>query len=309
MKRSVFCGLLTIDLQFLLPSFPGVNSKSKAKEYGIYAGGPATNAAITSAFLGSNTSLITSIGKNNFTCMIEEELENHRVHFIDVDYSNDITPPFASIITSENNGDRTIFSYHPKNEHEKMDLPGYILENAGVLLIDGFYPGIAEKLCQIAKEKNIPVVLDGGSWKPYTSNLLPYVDIAICSENFLAPGTCSHKEMIELLKENGINKIAITRGGEPILACHENRSFEINPPKIKPVDTLGAGDVFHGAFIHFFSLGYDFSSSLVAASYIATLSCKSFGTRNWMKNCKFCGINISNNKNIQEYFQQVYNED
>ncbi|NET50891.1 MAG: sugar kinase, partial [Merismopedia sp. SIO2A8] len=47
-------------------------------------------------------------------------------------------------------------------------------------------------------------------------------------------------------------------------------------------DTLGAGDIFHGAFCHYI-LQQNFTESLVAAAEIASNSCKFFGTRRWME--------------------------
>jgi sugar/nucleoside kinase (ribokinase family) len=55
---------------------------------------------------------------------------------------------------------------------------------------------------------------------------------------------------------------------------------------IKPVDTLGAGDIFHGAFCHYI-LQNDFPVSLERAAEIASLSCTSLGTRAWIDQDKF----------------------
>ena len=287
-------------MQFMLPSYPSENSKSKATHYGIYPGGPSTNAAITSAFLGSNTTLLTSIGQNPFTKMIETELEKYNVHFIDIDYANEVAPPFASVITSANNGDRTVFSYHPEKEDEECFFPDYLLDHASSILIDGFYPDLALKLCMDAKKRDLPIILDGGSWKKTTMSLLPYVDIAICSEHFSPSGRLSPGKIIEKLKKEGVKKIAITRGGNPIIGYENDKIFEIRPMKIKPVDTLGAGDIFHGAFVHFFSQGNNFFQSLKAASHVAAFSCKSFGTREWMKNFSMKNELENNKINMKE---------
>ncbi len=52
-------------------------------------------------------------------------------------------------------------------------------------------------------------------------------------------------------------------------------------PQINPVDTLGAGDIFHGAFCYYI-LQRDFPSALAAASQVAARSCEFFGTRSWV---------------------------
>jgi sugar/nucleoside kinase (ribokinase family) len=282
MNKTIFCGLLTIDIQFKVEKYPKENTKNKAGQYAINVGGPATNAAIASSFLGDKSSLITSVGKNPFTKMIETELDEHGTHFIDIDYCNEVTPPFASVITSENSGDRTVFSYHPEHETIQNNIPDYVVEGANAVLIDGFFPETAMEICKSAIKNGVPIIFDGGSWKKQTPLLLPYIDIAICSADFSPTGQAKPHVVIDHLVKNGVRKVAITRGQKSIMAYEGGDVFEVKPPKIKAVDTLGAGDIFHGAFTHFYSLGYDFSSSLKVAAEVAAESCKSFGTRQWM---------------------------
>jgi sugar/nucleoside kinase (ribokinase family) len=75
--------------------------------------------------------------------------------------------------------------------------------------------------------------------------------------------------------------IAITRGGKPVLGGDRGRRFEIEVEKIAAADTLGAGDVLHGAFCHFFAQDQVFEPALRKASELATLSCQSLGIQAW----------------------------
>ncbi|MFN7658917.1 MAG: PfkB family carbohydrate kinase, partial [Dolichospermum sp.] len=52
-------------------------------------------------------------------------------------------------------------------------------------------------------------------------------------------------------------------------------------PTIQPVDTLGAGDIFHGAFCHYI-LENSFVQALELAANTAAKACQYFGTRNWL---------------------------
>jgi sugar/nucleoside kinase (ribokinase family) len=53
------------------------------------------------------------------------------------------------------------------------------------------------------------------------------------------------------------------------------------------VDTLGAGDVFHGAFCYYFAQTGDFAGSLQAASRVAAVSCRYFGAMRWANAVQF----------------------
>lgn len=89
---------------------------------------------------------------------------------------------------------------------------------------------------------------------------------------------------MEFLAAQGIRQVAITRGAAPIRFVDNGERGRIAVEKIRPIDTLGAGDVFHGAFCYYASLPrQDFRQALAAAAKMATFSCRYLGTRSWMK--------------------------
>ncbi|MFM7437200.1 MAG: PfkB family carbohydrate kinase, partial [Snowella sp.] len=83
------------------------------------------------------------------------------------------------------------------------------------------------------------------------------------------------------LQNFGIPHIAITNGSEPIEYYSEEKFGQLAVPVIQAVDTLGAGDIFHGAFCHYI-LRENFELSLSAAGQIASHACQYFGTRKWL---------------------------
>lgn len=284
-KKALFVGLNTVDMQFFVDGFPKANTKTKAHRNEVAAGGPATNAAIACAFLGADTTLVSPIGKHSLSRFLMEDIQNYKVRVIDPIEDIDSKPIFASIITDEINGERTIFSYHPENNHQKLieELNLSNLDSYSIALFDGFYPDLAIPLAKALKEKGITTVLDGGSWKQGLSELLPYIDIAICSNDFKVPETNSENALISKLIEMGVNKVAITKGEKPIVYSEGLEKNEIQATKIEVIDTLGAGDFFHGAFCYYYAIQPNFEAALIKASKIAALSCKYHGTRKWMK--------------------------
>jgi sugar/nucleoside kinase (ribokinase family) len=132
-----------------------------------------------------------------------------------------------------------------------------------------------------AKSKNIPVAIDGGSWKPDFDKVLPYVDYAICSDNFYPPDCSNQQDVFSYLQNMGIPYIAITQGDRPVRYLDRGQWGAIDIPAIAPIDTSGAGDVFHGSFCRYI-LDKSFTESLSLAAQIASHSCQFFGTRQWM---------------------------
>lgn len=161
-------------------------------------------------------------------------------------------------------------------------VPENILEGVDIVLIDGHQMPISEVIAQQAKSRHIPVVIDCGSWKTGLEKVLPYVDYAICSANFYPPDCQPVEKILKFLQDFTIPFIAITQGEKPIIYGSENQVKEILVPSIKAVDTLGAGDIFHGAFCHYI-LSENFPNALLKASEVAAYSCQFFGTRQWMK--------------------------
>jgi sugar/nucleoside kinase (ribokinase family) len=278
---GIFQGLLTIDLQFHVSDYPPENSKTKADRFDLFIGGPATNAAITFGALGGTPVLQTAIGQNEFSSLTQAELHRYNVQILD--YYKDIpsSPTFASIISSKTTGERTIFSYHPPRLDQAQQNENFEPYGSFVL-IDGFFIDQAIPLIQKCKAKDIPVILDGGSWKKNMDQLLSMVDIAICSENFMPPGVSSTSDVLDYLTGLGIEKSAITRGHKPIIYHDGEASRQLNVASVEPVDTLASGDIFHGAFCYYWAQDQDFENALSMAAKVATKSCMYYGPREWI---------------------------
>lgn len=268
--RGCFVGLCTVDLAYVVAEFPGPNQKVAATQQELTAGGPAANAAVTFSFLGGDAVLITALGRHTLAATARDDLEKHRVAVHDLALTPEAPPPLSSICVHAQTGDRSVVSANAAALSASVDQfnPG-ALGGMKILLVDGHHMPVCIAAARAARERGITVVLDGGSWKAGMSDLLALVDIAICSEDF-AP------------RPNGVRNVAITRGGKPILWSTPESSGEVPVRKIQPKDTLGAGDIFHGAFCWAYARGFDFTQALEIASNIATASCLYYGTRSWM---------------------------
>jgi sugar/nucleoside kinase (ribokinase family) len=283
-KRVLFVGLITVDIQYFVDEFPSPNQKIKTEPPHVNVGGPAANAAVTFSFLGGDSCFLTSIGKNSFSGFINDELTNLKIDVVDFSENECIEPVIASVITSSGNGDRSIISHFPHSVSCHFNIADHFNWNElDLVFIDGFYSEIALLVCKKAKEFNLMVVFDGGSWKSGTDEILQNVDFAICSEQFLPPCCNNYSEVIHYLNKKGINKIAVTRGEKSIQWFENNQFNSIDVPKIDTKDTLGAGDIFHGAFAWYLLEKDNFEQALIRASEVASYSTRFKGPREWMK--------------------------
>ncbi|BAY25547.1 PfkB protein [Calothrix sp. NIES-2100] len=280
---GLFVGLVTLDLIYLAESAPQNNQKIVATDYTVAAGGPATNAAVTFSYLGNRATLLGVVGSHPMTQLIRTDLATYQVAIADLHPSTTTAVPVSSIIVSESTGERAVVSINAvKTQASSSSLPPDILQNIDIVLIDGHQMAVGSKIAQMAKAKNIPIAIDGGSWKAGFEEILPFVDYAICSNNFYPPGCDTAAEVFAYLSAFHIPHIAITHGEQPIEYLSCGNWGVVDVPQISVVDTLGAGDIFHGAFCHYI-LQETFTDALAQAAKVAAKACQFFGTRRWME--------------------------
>jgi sugar/nucleoside kinase (ribokinase family) len=284
--RAAFIGLTTLDVISLVPELPQKNTKIVALDALQCTGGPATNAAITFAHLGGESHLLGALGKNPVASIVHQELGDWgiQVHdFADPEYC----PPISTILITTDDGSRTVVSINASKKQLPADaFRETLLDSIQLILLDGHHMDFALRAIQAAKYRGIPVVLDGGSWKSGTEKLLPLVDVVIASADFFPP-MVNPKDQQAILNylSSLVPKVAITNGKDHILYRTDSEEGHLQVPTVQIVDTLGAGDIFHGAFCYSYlkhSLN-SFAEHLVFGSKVAAESCRFFGPRKWMK--------------------------
>lgn len=281
--HGIFIGMSTIDVIYAVDQFPTPNSKVSAKRQDVFIGGPATNAAIAFHHLGGRSTLVTMLGCHPLTSLMREEFQQYSIAFIDLKPEFDDLPVVSSISVNPS-GQRNIVS---ANAHG-ISIPASrideaVLANASVLLVDGHYMPAAQAWAAAARTRGLQVVLDGGSWKNGTEQLLENVTTAICSADFAPPGCSTEDDVIHYLKSLNVQNIAITRGADPICLASGEETGVIPVPQIEMMDTMGAGDIFHGAYCYYSATGAPFEEALRQAAVVAAESCRYRGTREWMR--------------------------
>lgn len=283
--KGLFVGLATVDLTYSVDDVPRCNQKISVPGQHIAAGGPATTAAATFAFLGGRAALVTAVGSHPLGTIIRTDLERFDVALHDLARRRKEPPPVSSIMVVRDTGERTVVS---ANAAVFSPIPAEFnprwLSGVQILQVDGHYMPLCVAAARLAHRRGIPVVLDSGSWKEGMSGLLRFTDIAICSDDYRPPGCRDVEDVLEFFAARRIRQVAITRGGGPIRFVDHRESGTVAVEKIRPVDTLGAGDIFHGVFCYYAGQqGYNFRDALAAAARAATFSCRYPGTRLWME--------------------------
>jgi sugar/nucleoside kinase (ribokinase family) len=284
--KGLFVGLTTLDFLYLVEQVPRANEKIVAQQQSLSAGGPATNAAVTFAHFGHQAQILSSLGCHPLVPIIHSDLQTWGVEHRDLTPQNDQVPPVSSIMVTRSSGDRAVVSINATQATVASPRPGdleltSLLQGVDIILLDGHQIPLSQAIAVAAQHRQIPVVLDGGSWKPGLETLLPWVTYALCSADFHPPQCHGTQAVFEFLKKYAIPYCAITQGPGPILYQTAQQEGAIPLAPVEVLDTLGAGDVFHGAFCHSV-LQTDFPQALSQAGQVASFACQFFGTRQWL---------------------------
>jgi sulfofructose kinase len=271
----LLAGLCTVDVVQRVAELPAPGEKVQSLSVDVAAGGPATNAAVTVAALGGSATLLTILGAHPLAELARADLDACGVAVVDVLPEHPDPPSVSAVAVRDHDGERTVVSRNAG--HFLPQVPtlrfGHLREKVRVVLVDGHYPQLALGVAKWARVRGIPVVLDAGSWKPVLDELLPLVDIAACSAHFLVPGATLH--------ERGVPTVITTAGSGPVRWSTTTASGEVLVPEVTVRDTLGAGDVWHGALAY--GVGrYDIPDLIEFANEVAAERVRHTGPRSWV---------------------------
>ena len=279
---GLFFGLTTVDMIYTVCRHVGNNEKLKAQSLRCYAGGPAANAAVAFSALNGESGLHTSLGEHPVAQLARDDLAEHGVELFDYVSDSSRLPVVSSIMVNAQSGDRAVVYTHNQqllqNDFRSKEID---FSTVDVVLCDGHYLEDAVTFALMAKEADVVVVLDGGSWKPGFEKLLELADYAICSDDFFPPGCQSQDEVFSFLGRYSLAGCAISKGEKPIIFQQGLEQESIEVPAVEAVDTLGAGDILHGAFCYQI-INHSFAQSLQNAAQIASQACRYPGTRAWI---------------------------
>lgn len=281
---GLFIGAATLDLQYLVDGLPAQNIKKPSTDLAVSAGGPAANAAALFARLGGRAHVVAAVGRHPMGRLIKEDLAQDGVELIDL-MEGDALPRISSIFVTAADGDRTaVTAPRTTPALNFVPLDGLDPKSFDVLLVDGMLQQAAIPLCQAARQAGIPVVFDSGSWKEGLEDVLAHVSHAIVGETFRMPGAPTPEAVLVQLQALGVPYVAMTQGGDPIrtLSVDGYKDVPVKPVETV-VDTLGAGDFFHGAVAFALARGAGFEEALTEGSLVVADRVQVFGARRWLR--------------------------
>ncbi len=283
MSRHVDClgfGIAPADILMQVENYPQAGAKVDALSTTIQGGGPIPTAMVALARLGKKAALLAAVGDDIFGRFVIDELKREKVDTANIIIKKKPTALAAGLV-EDKHGRRTIvldlnISISPADINLKK------LPATKVVHLDGRYLPACMKLARWAKAQKATVVFDIGSWRNDVTEILPLVDHLVCAEDFALPYTKSKNIMkaIERLSTICPGTIVITSGINGSIGF-DNLSGIIRQRayRVKAVDTTGAGDVYHGAYIFGLLEKWDMKKRMKIAAAAAAIKCTKPGGR------------------------------
>jgi len=282
MKRVICTGLAVLDHVFYLPEIPKNPIKSFATNYQSVGGGNAATAAVAISRAGGQAVFWGNLGDDSNGDIILSELEGFGVDVNDVSRLKGLKSGVSSVLI-DNAGERLITNYTDRQLIKKADwLPLGKLVESNVVLADLRWQEGALKILRRARELGIPGILDADlAPEGLNEEVIKNATHVLFSQPALNEFTKGKSilEALHCVAEINRGWAGVTEGSSGTRWLDNGKLRHVPAFEVKSVDTLGAGDVFHGVFALSLAEGHLENFALIRASAAAALHCSKSGGR------------------------------
>ncbi|SOE16698.1 sulfofructose kinase [Hoeflea halophila] len=275
MTKIVTTGVAVMDFVFHLDEMPRLAEKYRAKGAEITGGGGAANAAAAIARLGGHAMLASRLGSDQVAEMIAAGLEADGVDCFMLKQFEGRRSSFSSVFIDQA-GERQIVNFRdPELPMDADWLLAALPEDFNAALADTRWPDGAEVLMRAARERGVPGVLDGEAPIREAETALQLASHIAFSAQGLRDWA-EHEDLDTALNDVAAETgafVCVTDGGNGVNWRHGSASGFEPAFAITPLDTLGAGDVWHGAFALLLGEGASPPEAIRFASAVAAIKC------------------------------------
>ncbi len=280
--RVLGIGQCSWDYLALVDSFPASDTKAEVSDWQEQGGGPVATALVTLARLGVPCDFHGVVGDDQEGEKIRKSLSSEGVGIPCLVTRLNALSQKAFIAIEKSSAKRTIFWERPSGPPlSPEELPESLFNGCSFLLLDGLMSEVSLFAANRARTLGIPVMLDAGKVRPGMLEIAGLCDYLVASEQFARDlgWDGNPAGFQDNAKRLGAAVITITLGGQGSITYRGSEIIETPAFQVDALDTTGAGDVFHGAYIFGLLRGLNLADTILFASAVAALKCRQIGGR------------------------------
>jgi sulfofructose kinase len=279
---KILCaGIAVQDIVMRVENFPAPGAKVVASGFIITGGGCAANAAVAATRLGARVAFAGPLGgpDDHVSNRILADLAKEGIDCGGVARANGGTAS-VSLILLDASGEKTIATRRGVNLGKVLpaDAAGLVAD-ADAVLVDNRFPEFVTAVCRAAQARKIPIVIDLDQATKPDDPLLKFGTHVVSSAEALhgTTGTTDYAAGLHRLAKHVSGFLAITDGPNGVYWLDGDALRHLPAFAVQAIDSLGAGDAFHGAFTLALAEGQALPDILRFASATAALKCTHFG--------------------------------
>jgi sugar/nucleoside kinase (ribokinase family) len=271
------------DEVFRVECFPRPDGKVEAHDFFVVNGGCAANAAVAIARLGGRAALagplggparVDTSGDQVLAALTREQVDCSGCRRIDG------AATALSAIFIDRSGQRMIATYRDDRLAAAVPAdPTGLVMSVDAVLADNRFPEFVRPICLAARTRGLPVILDADRPTQVADDLFRIATHVVFSSECLraTTGLDDFGAALERIAESTPSFLAVTDGPHDVV-WREGRTLGNSAVfAVEAVDTLAAGDVFHGAFALALAEGQHLDAALRFAAAAAGLKCARVG--------------------------------
>jgi len=271
----IVAGRATVDLIMEIDQFSARGEKMRAHDSRFVVGGPAANASIAIARFGGRPMLATYLGDDMMGRFIHQALSDE---LVDMSMSP-LAPQAQSSVSAafvNHQGERQTFNYAGRGFSRmlKSTRPASI---PCAVLADNRHPELTSWAIELGGEQHVPIIIDAEA--PFSADHARGATHLAFSKQGLdsfAPDGGIEDGLLRAREATGC-WVCVTDGEKGVWHLHDNELVNVPAFAVEAVDTIGAGDVWHGIFALCLGEGMDETSAITTANAAAAMKCLQFG--------------------------------
>ena len=279
-------GICSVDFLGVVEKYPAPGEKIPMTAFAKQGGGLTGTALVAAARLGVKTAYIGKLGEDEYSRFVLEEFQHDGVNVDQVVFAEGAQPPVAFIHVEQNSGERRIARYWKEFDLQPKEIAAEVIRNSRMLFLEHHFVEAGIFAARLIKQTGGLIVVDAERNVAGFEQILHVADYIIVSQNFAAQqsGSADPEQSASRLQQKYGGIIVVTAGENGAFCRTPENTFYQPAFPVEVVDTTGAGDVFHGAFMAGLLEHWPLPKILEFAAAVAAMKCRGLGGRAMIPN-------------------------